>query len=979
MNHRFTLSTILHVLAWTLALSLIWIKPDTTAAQTTYTVDFRAEGIEQLPLPAREAIFAAANRWMGTPPENDTFYLIGLRLGSDWAVATLTYADLSEIDTPASNSEPIEDTHISPQNVIALLLVETSSGWLAALDTEPAVQSLLDLVPDSELSAEAKDAIFPAALDVLRPSVLEGAQQQYGNYKLPWQAGKPWARTQSGLGWHGGTWTGRFPENNSLDFDIINEANADILAAAPGIITHICQVGGEQQAGIIVKTSGTDELIGYLHLQSASMPNNIYIGAPLQEGNFLGRMVEGTVSETCGYSIGTHVHLFLPTRPFTMDGYTFSDTNTQGGVSLYSTLPGNNPFPPAPTNEVISHNGTFSSGFNRWTTRLDSAQTILTDNGNPYVAWKGVSGTAGVIAQNLNFSAPAGSVLEMDLELGNATTTSKRLRVHLHRYDAVAIWDDMLVCNFDIPANTPLQTYVLRRQITTNWEDMRIWIEAWPADNLNYVLTDNVRVRRYTSLSVPGTQCLEPVTVTLWDFRGSAHPQGWTVGASLAEPTPAADGMHYTITAADASLYSPTLTQASANAYRYLRVEMASNADDCGRLYFTNPGQRTFTDTQSVAFDVIPDGQLHTYALDMAQNPAWLDQITRLRLDPVCDIGAGGTFTLAALRFSAVPPEFALAAPSGMVNTGLGNPIYLWNHVDGTNYYALYLAPADRIGDATFFGTLPAASYCVGGACAVDLTTINPGAWLPNGEYAVYMSLSTTPQFAEWVGPFIFTMNARQPEIPTITGVTGTDTTSRPTFEWMLEGRAADASFFHLVVVSEDNPTQLVLDHWVSRRDACGSLEGTTCATPSPADMLNSSVYQLYMQSWGPGGFSSGGILGWAGALEFTLNVPPAGLPTNLNTSGVLTRQPTLLWSKVDYATWYQVWVGTLNPLETAHTDWYLGTDIGCQTSSGCSILLPEPLPGGAYTWYVRAWGAGGFHADALEGWQEGPGFVISP
>lgn len=958
------------LVVWLGAWAALVVQP--AQSQQIYRVEFLAEGADRLNETARQAIISAANTWRGESPVNGSFYLIGLRWGSNWAIGTLSLADLSS--ESAASMDESDDTRITPQSLIALLLVATESGWQAALDVDPNVQTLLDFVPEAELSAEAKAAIFPSETDMLRPMVTEGVQQQYDNYKLPWQAGKPWARTYS---WHGGTWSGRFPENNSLDFDIVNEANADILASAPGIVTHICRVAGEQQAGIVVRTSGTNELLGYLHLQSATIPNNVSIGAALEQGNYLGQMVEGNVNETCGYSIGTHVHLFLPTRPFTMDGYTFSDANTQGGVMLYSTLPGGNPFPPSPTNEDIAHNGDFSSGFNRWTTRLDTTQTILYEGGNPYAAWKGVSGSAGAIAQNLNFAAPAGSVLEIDLELGNTTPVTKQLRVHLHRYHTVAVWDDLLVCDFYLPPNTPLQTYIMRGQINNHWEDIRIWIESWPADNLDYVLTDTVRVRRYTSLDVAGTQCLSPTDTTAWDFRFDAEPQGWTVGAGLAEPSKSTSGIRYDVTTTSAALYSPTLTSASADAYRYIRVEMASTADTCGQMYFVLDGQRTFAEAQSVTFDVLPDGQMHTYTLDMGENAAWSGKVSRLRLDPVCSSGVGGTFILSQVQLSSVPPDFGLTAPLGLVNVGYGNPTYTWNHIEGANYYALYLGPARDLNQTIFFDTLAAADYCADGVCSVDLTTLDPGAWIANGTYQVYMSLSSTPIFAEWVGPFEFTLNARQPEIPTLTGVTGTMVTSRPTFRWKLEGRAADASWFHWIVASQDSPPHMVGDHWISRRDACGSMDGVQCEAQSPVDLVNGTDYSLYIQSWGPGGLSAGGFLGWAGPLDFSLNVPPAGVPDNLDISDVLTGKPTLTWTKADYATWYQVWVGKLNPLITAHSGWYLGAEIGCDIR--CSITLPEQLPGGTYAWYVQAWGAGGFYADALDGWTQGASFVVSP
>lgn len=55
-----------------------------------YTVDFLTPSSNILPQAARSAIIEAMNSWTGSPPENNTFSLIGLRWEDDWGLATLT-------------------------------------------------------------------------------------------------------------------------------------------------------------------------------------------------------------------------------------------------------------------------------------------------------------------------------------------------------------------------------------------------------------------------------------------------------------------------------------------------------------------------------------------------------------------------------------------------------------------------------------------------------------------------------------------------------------------------------------------------------------------------------------------------------------------------------------------------------------------------------------------------------------------------
>lgn len=972
---------ILNLIIWFPPLASLSLRTLNAQPQTPYQVEFVAAGADQLTPPARQAIIDAVQAWTEAPPPENTFYLIGLRVEADWALATLAAADLSaRPELPASEASAddteIENTALSPQNLIALLLVRTDTGetgWDAALDSDPRIHNLLDQIPVSQLSPAVRAALFPQNLTLLRPSPLEQPQQAYNNYKLPWPAGKPWVHTRTGLGWHGTTWSGRFPENNSLDFDIVNETNADILVAAPGVITHICRVDGEQQAGVVIKTVGTDELLGYLHINAYTLRDSMYIGAEVSQGMVMGRMVEGTISETCGYSIGTHLHLFLPTRPFTMDGYTFSDTDTQGGVYLYSSQPGDVPFPTAPTNEDLVHNGDFSDGFTRWNTYLDSDAEIQTADGNQYVAWKGVSGSAGAIAQTLNTAIPADSVLEMDIELGNMTASTKHLRVHLHHYDNSAIWQDMLVCDFYLPPNSPLQTYVLRKQIESGWSDARVWIESWPADGQSWVLTDDVRVRRYDSFSLNNTDCIAPQDTHIWQFSDGAGLQGWTVGDGLGDPLIMTAGVSYALLQPTGTLWSPTLINISANNYPYLQVEMATTADDCGRIGFAVDGQTSFNPVQSIAFNIVPDGQMRTYTITMSDHPSWQGDIARLQISPSCGAGSGTRFTLAQINLSNIPPDFEFLEPTGTLIETLGNPIYRWRHISDADYYALYVAPEDNPAATIVYETIPL-DFCDEAVCSVDATILNPAAITPDGDYVVYISIHRNGAFTDWIGPYYFSVDAAPPAPPTLQAVTGTQTEASPTYNWTLPGDANRAMWFHLIAVDQSNPAMIADELWVSRRTACGSLEATECHAQADGNFINGATYDLYMQSWGAGGFSTGALLGWAGPASFSLNVPPAGWPDTLSVDNILTGAPRLNWTPAAYATWYQVWVGTLQPVETTAFEWHKAATI-CEAGR-CTVSVDELQPG-EYAWFVRAWGAGGFPNDALEGWQQGPSFII--
>ena len=308
-----------------------------TVTPTEYIVRYVSPNAGALPVHARDAIKQCLNAWPDAPPENDTFYLISLRWETTWALATLTSANL---DQPLKERE---ETRLGHGRLIALLLMKTEEGWQAAIDADDRVHKLLELVPESELSLSARESIFP------RLSI--GLTQSYNNYKFPWPAGQAWRVTQ---GWHDSTtWGGQFPPYHSLDFDIVGASNADILASAPGVVTYMCE-GTRDQYLVVITTEGTNEKLGYLHLDGATVrAETIQQGDFVNQGRKLGRMREGYVGDNCGTSQGTHIHIYFPEKPFAMDGVTFTQDNVHWGEDLYSSQDGTPP-PPDTTPPTIS-------------------------------------------------------------------------------------------------------------------------------------------------------------------------------------------------------------------------------------------------------------------------------------------------------------------------------------------------------------------------------------------------------------------------------------------------------------------------------------------------------------------------------------------------------------------------------------------------------------------------------------------------
>ena len=321
-------------------------------AEAKYTVRYVSANAEVLSMSARTAIAYALNAWPTAPPPNNTFYLIDVRWEKTWALATLTSADLNRA------RDKDEESLLSSGSLINLLLVQTGLGWEAAIDVDDHVHNLLHFIAPTELNETSRRVLFPP-IENIRPN-RPIPKQQYNGYKFMWPAGSAWRVTQ---GWHDPyTWGGLFPPNTSLDFDILGGAhsNSDILAASAGTVTYMCN--GTIQKLVVVTTDGTSERLGYLHLDRTTVEQEgILVGVHVNQGRKLGRMLDsdsGSLSDSCGTSNGTHIHIYFPEKPFTIDGVTFTDSNVHLGENLYSSQggapPTNTPSspPPSPPNPV---------------------------------------------------------------------------------------------------------------------------------------------------------------------------------------------------------------------------------------------------------------------------------------------------------------------------------------------------------------------------------------------------------------------------------------------------------------------------------------------------------------------------------------------------------------------------------------------------------------------------------------------------
>ncbi|MEM7531998.1 MAG: S-layer homology domain-containing protein [Chloroflexota bacterium] len=292
----------------------------------------------QLPDAAKLAIEQTLRTSHSSHHDGERFLVVGLRQQNNWAIATVM------IEESTSHDHDISYHNHAPQEMFSMLLVHVNSEWRVSLDSDPQIQDLLNLIPLSELSDEARQVIFLSALAQSRDTRelnAATAQQQSMLYKFPWRAEEKWKASR---GYHGCCNDVGQKVGHSIDFIPMEPSSNDILSAANGTIKYICNDGHQVYAAIA--TDGTiNEMLGYRHLDASTVPEEItgqcsgttcHTSLDVEQGQFLGKVfhpphTNNTCQTTngstfkcflsaCGVTTGLHLHLSVPTIPFQFEG-----------------------------------------------------------------------------------------------------------------------------------------------------------------------------------------------------------------------------------------------------------------------------------------------------------------------------------------------------------------------------------------------------------------------------------------------------------------------------------------------------------------------------------------------------------------------------------------------------------------------------------------------------------------------------------
>lgn len=306
-------------------------------------------------------------------------------------------------------------------------------------------------------------------------------------------------------------------------------------------------------------------------------------------------------------------------------------------------------------------------------------------------------------------------------------------------------------------------------------------------------------------------------------------------------------------------------------------------------------------------------------------------------------------------------PELSNLTVTGSLNQAPVRPGYSWRHANNENNGPAapwYHVTVRKGGQVLLDQWYEAALICQGVNCSV-----NPGVELTSaGDY-----LLTVQAWSEATGygvneDYSFTVNLPTPG-NTQNMTVSTDSMGRPRITWRED---TAVSWYQIYVGTADLSQQMYLEWHEKTGDLCtnGTCTLTLNIYPTNGD------YAVYMQSWGPGGFSPD----WAGPANFSLTQPTPEVPGTLQVDNPNSTRPQFSWKGVAGATFYQLWIGTPGPdFVTQYQGWYSAAEMGCEDLSFCNVVPNTDLPtGGEYVWYVQAWGPGGFSTGGVSGWAEG-------
>ncbi len=684
--------------------------------------------------------------------------------------------------------------HGTPE-LILFMARRSSNGWQLATENTSQFTNWLGQAPTSLVNPQARQTLTTPAV--------EGQSAAAGGslLSLPFATGETWNLTGGPHACCNGDRTGR----GALDL-AWGYGTGKVRAAREGIAWRAASCPN------FVRVDHADGWqTGYYHLVNEQVAN----GQSVARGQYLGD--EGNGIGCGGWSSGPHVHFSLRLNEVaqTFNGHNVGGWTVSAGSAQYQgcmrrvrdgftvcapnapvyndgAIGSGSGIPVAPVDTELVTNGNFSGGFIGWNTDFDTDYTV---NDGVLNWYSPAGGRLATIFQTINYTIPQDSAVQLITELGNSSDTAKKVRVHVQAYEnETGLWDEgLLVCEFNIPPNTPLKAFTARRNIDTSWTRARVWIEGYPPDGDAAIRTDNVELRRYDDLGITETEC----------FQGRPGRPGSVVRLS---PTAGAE----------------ISTSPEPHTIQWQALE-----DALWYHVYIAQGSEVFVDEWLEGVAVCDETSICTMPDDLskldngeyswwmvAQNDNGLGEYDELRFTVRND-----------------PPQTIKREPP----TSAFDQSLTWTADPTAEWYHIYLATEGYLAHDNWH---EGAAVCdEEGVCSIDMPT------LLDGDFDWWMAAWGAGSMGTYDN-VPFTIDETAPEPVEIISPSGGVPSGNITISWQMD---ANALWYHVYIVRPDVDDY---NKWHDAKQVCGEI---TC---SVIVNLPSGEYELWMGVWGPGGLA---------------------------------------------------------------------------------------------------------------------------
>lgn len=438
---------------------------------------------------------------------------VGREIGTD---AGVIYLELYDANTQGK----------IPGIIDLMVVIEANNRWSTWLPGDKGYGETLASLPPA-VARNIDTYQFKPTPD---PALV--TEEKLINYALPWEDGQ-WGTVTRSYGIHG---------RGQIDFDI---SSLSVTAAKDGTIiyandshnTNAYSDGAWWYWNTVIIQHDDYEFSLYGHLMQNSVPEWIKAGCdvdysrpncnvPISAGQVIGS--EGNT----GTSTNPHLHVefgqkyniipYLDVEDEDQDkdrneliyaGYLYAEQNVafRGyqpediAAWPYGKIEQASHQDTALPNQNIVYNGDFNQGTDGW---KPSGQINWSVEGGELSFLR--LNTAeppdwASFYQDLYYGSPANAAFEVSFLLGNKGGAGKIVSVDLLNSSGRDY--GLITCDFSLPPNAPMQTYVMRGQTQSTWANIRVEFSVNPPDGAPAAVVDDIAVRYLPENSFDATEC----------------------------------------------------------------------------------------------------------------------------------------------------------------------------------------------------------------------------------------------------------------------------------------------------------------------------------------------------------------------------------------------------------------------------------------------------------------------------------------